>query len=164
MLSILLLPALASAAELSGGVSLGGFQVGTIPSFAISPHIGLSWRIKHDFVLAFHDLCSILPPLGDAEIGIFNKASMAIGYALEKATFSAGPAFSFYYVPACGLNLCGRVIGVAPGAHAQTDMYIAGPLGISVNANVHWVGGRSLVLPGGVAVMVVAGPVFRWSV
>lgn len=102
MLSILLLPALASAAELSGGVSLGGFQVGTIPSFAISPHIGLSWRIKHDFVLAFHDLCSILPPLGDAEIGIFNKASMAIGYALEKATFSAGPAFSFYYVPACG--------------------------------------------------------------
>lgn len=160
----LVISTLASATELSGGMSVGGFQVGTIPSLALSPHFGASWHVKHNLVFAFHNLCSLLPPLGGAELGVFNKTSMAIGYAMEKATFSIGPAFSFYYIPACGLNLCGRVVGVAPGANAQTEMYIAGPLGISMNANVHWVGGRSLVLPGGVAVMIVAGPVFRWRV
>lgn len=162
-LLILLPPVSANAFELSGGVSLGGFQAGTVPRLALSPHIGTSWHIKRDLVLTLHDLCSILPPIYDAEIGVFNKTSIAIGYASEKATFSVGPALSFYYIPACGLTLCGRVVGVAPGGHAQTDVYLSGPLGVSVNANVHWVGGRSLVLPGGLAVMVVAGPVLRWS-
>jgi hypothetical protein len=35
-------------------------------------------------------------------------------------------------------------------------------MGVSVRANIDWVGGRSLVLPGGVAAMVTAGPVLRW--
>jgi hypothetical protein len=37
------------------------------------------------------------------------------------------------------------------------------PLGVSVSANVDWIGGRSRVLPGGLAAMIVAGPVLRWS-
>ncbi len=60
-------------------------------------------------------------------------------------------------------GLCGSVVGVALGGNAQADVFLAGPLGVSVSANAAWVGGRSLVLPGGVAVMVVAGPVLRWS-
>jgi hypothetical protein len=101
--------------------------------------------------------------MSGAEIGVFNEASIAIGYTSEKAVFSAGPSFSIYYLPACGLTLCGRVVGIAPGVHAQTEIYsVAGPLGVSVSANVDWVGGRSLVLPGGAAITVVAGPVFRW--
>lgn len=68
-----------------------------------------------------------------------------------------------YYMHACGVTLCGPVAGAAPGGHAQTDVYLTGPLGVSVSANVDWVGGRSLVLPGGMAVMVAAGPTLRWN-
>lgn len=160
---VLLLPIPAGAFELSGGVSLGGFQIGTVPRIAVGPHVGISWPMKSDFIFAVHDLCSILPPFNNVEIGVYNKTSVAIGYALENANFSAGPSLSIYYVPACGLTLCGRVAGVAPGVHAQADVYFAGSLGVSVSASVDWVGGRSLVLPGGMAVMVVAGPVLRWN-
>lgn len=150
--------------QLSGGVSLGGFQSGNVPRLAISPHAGLSWRIRTDFVVTIHDLCSFLPPINDAGIGVFNEAPVAIGYTSEKAIVSAGPSFSIYYMPACGLTLCGRVVGVALGGHAQTEIYVSGPLGVSVSANIGWIGGRSLVLPGGLAVMVVAGPVLRWRI
>jgi hypothetical protein len=57
----------------------------------------------------------------------------------------------------------GRVVGVAPGGHAQVDTYFAGPLGVTVSGNMDWIGGRSAVLPGGIAAMLVAGPVLRWS-
>ena len=129
----------------------------------MSPHVGVSWRIGRNFLFAVHDLCSILPPMSHLGIGFYNKTSAAIGYTSGKANFSAGPSLSTYYMPACGPTLCGRVVGVAPGGHAQTDVYVSGPLGVSVSANVDWVGGRSLVLPGGPAIMVVAGPVLRWS-
>jgi hypothetical protein len=161
---VLVVPMPAGAFELSGGVSLGGFLAGTIPRLAVSPHGGISWRMKSDLIFEVHDLCGILPPINDDGIGVYNKTSVAIGYASEKTNFSAGPSLSIYSMPACSPTLwCGRVVGVAPGGHAQTDVYFAGPLGVSVSANVDWVGGRSLLLPGGVAVMVVAGPVLRWS-
>jgi hypothetical protein len=95
--------------------------------------------------------------------GFYNKTSAAIRYASENVMFSVGPSLSVYSMPACGRTLCGRVAGVAPGGFVQTEMYFAGPLGVSVSGNVDWVGGESLVLPGGVAVMVLAGPVLRWS-
>ena len=163
----LVVPIPAGAFELSGGVSLGGFLAGTVPRLAVSPHMGVSWPMRSDFLFAVHDLGSILPPTDKDGIGVYNKTSVAVGYSSENAIFSAGPSFSIYSIAACsvyaGRILCGRVVGVAPGGHVQTDVYFAGPLGVSVSANVDWVGGRSLVLPGGVAVMVVAGPVLRWS-
>jgi hypothetical protein len=167
LLVLVAVPMPAEAVELSGGMSLGGFQAGTVPSLAVSPHIGISWRMKRDFLFEVHDLCGILPPISNDTIGVYNTTSIAIGYTSEKANFRAGPSLSMYSIPACshyaGRMLCGRVAGVAPGGHAQTDVYFAGPLGVSASANVDWVGGSSLVLPGGVAVMVVAGPVLRWS-
>ncbi len=48
--------------QLSGGVSLGGFQVGTVPRLAVRPHVAASWLTKSDFVVALHDQCSFLPP------------------------------------------------------------------------------------------------------
>jgi hypothetical protein len=156
-------PMPAGAFEVSGGLSLGGILAGTVPHFAVSPHAGLAWRIRSDVMFTVHDLCSILPPINRAGAGVYNQTSFAIGYTWEKGNFSAGPSLSLYSMTACGVTLCGPVVGVAPGAHAQTNMYVAGPLGVSVSANVAWVGGRSLVLPGGVAAMVVAGPVLRWS-
>ncbi|HZH99231.1 MAG TPA: hypothetical protein VEX38_09690 [Fimbriimonadaceae bacterium] len=154
----------ARAFELSGGVSLGGFQVGgLLPRLAVTPHVGLSWRRESGFLFGAHDLFSILTPVNKAGLGVFNKTAITIGYGWEEGHFNAGPSLSIYSMPACGVTfLCGRVAGVAPGGHAQADVYFAGPLGVSVSANVDWIGGRSLVLPGGVAAMIVAGPVLRW--
>jgi hypothetical protein len=163
---VLMVPMPAVAFELSGGVSLGGFQTGVVPRFAISPHGGVLWRMKSDFLVAAHNHCGILPPIRNDGVGVYNSISVDIGYTLEKANLSAGPSLSIYSIPACSpyarRTLCGRVAGMAPGAHAKADVYFAGSLGVSVSANVDWIGGESLVLPGGVAVMVVAGPVLRW--
>src|ERR1044072_4729467 len=140
--AVLAVPTPVAAFEVSGGVGLGGFLAGTVAYLAISPHAGLSWPIKHEFIFAAHDLCNILLPINNAGTGVFNEASVAIGYSSDNANFSARPSFSIYYMTACGLTLCGRVAGVAVGGHAQTDVYLAGPLGISVSANVEWIGGN----------------------
>jgi hypothetical protein len=137
--------------------------VGAVPRFAVSPHLGMSWRRESGFLFALHDLCSILPPSRKLGVGVYNQTSAAIGYASEKFNFSAGASISVYSMDACGVALCGPVIGLAPGGHAQVNLYVTERLGVSVRANVDWVGGRSLVLPGGVAAMLVAGPVLRWG-
>ena len=63
----------AAAFELSGGMSLGGFLVGTVPRLAVSPHAGISWRMKGEILFAVHDLCSILPPIYKDGFGVYNK-------------------------------------------------------------------------------------------
>jgi hypothetical protein len=156
-------PAPAAAFELSGGVSLGGILAGTVPRLAVSPHAGIAWRIDGALLLAAQELFSVLPPIGTAGAGVINQTSVALGYASKGGNFSAGPSRSIYSMPACGATLCGRVVGLAAGGHFQADVYLAEPLGVSVSANVDWIGGSSRVLPGGVAATVVAGPVFRLS-
>ena len=86
----------ADAYELSGGVGLGGMVVGAVPRFAVSPHLGISWRRESGFLFALHDLCSILPPSRKLGVGVYNQTSAAIGYASEKFNFSAGPSISVY--------------------------------------------------------------------
>lgn len=154
---------MAGAYELNGGVSLGGFIVGTTPRLAVSPHAGVLWRMEHGLLFAFHDIVSILPPISKSGVGIYNQTSAAIGYTSGSYSLSIGPSLSIYSIPACGITLCGRVVGIAPGGHAQAQIYMAGPFGISLRANVDWIGGRSLVLPGGLASMLVIGPVLRWK-
>jgi hypothetical protein len=137
--------------------------VGTVPRLMVSPHAGISWRTEGGFLFALRGLIGILPPINGRGAGIDNQISVAIGYASEKINFSAGPSLSVYYMPVCDAALCGRVIGLSPGGHLQADMYFAGPLGVSASANVVWTGGTSLVLHGGVAATVIAGPILRWS-
>ncbi|WP_438019859.1 hypothetical protein WMF18_12665 [Sorangium sp. So ce315] len=156
-------PTQADASELSAGIGFGGIQAGTVTHLAVSPHAGLSWRINGNILLSVRDLLSVVPPIQIGEAGVYNSAIAALGYGWENGDFSAGPSVAIYFMPACGSALCGHVAGVAVGAHAQTNAYVAGPLGVSVSANVDWVGGSSLVLPGHVSVLVVVGPVLRWS-
>jgi hypothetical protein len=156
-------PLPAAAFEVNGGVSMGGILAGTAPHLAVSPHAGLVWRTEGGFLIAVQDLFSILPPINKDGAGVYNQTSVAIGYASEKANFSAGPSLSIYSMPACGVALCGRVVGLSPGGHVQANVYFAGPWGVAVSANVDWVEGSSIVLPGGVVAMVVAGPVVRWD-
>lgn len=163
VLVLIAVPMTAEAFEVSGGVSLGGIVAGTVPRLAVSPHASLAWRMESGFLLAAHDLLSILPSINKDGAGVSNQTSVALGYAWEKGDFSVGPSLSIYSMPACGATLCGRVAGLSPGGHGQATVYFAGPWGVSLSANVGWVGGRSSVLPGGVAAMVVVGPVLRWS-
>ncbi len=160
---LVVVPMPAGAYELSGGVSMGGILAGTVPRLAVSPHAGLSWRMESGFLFAVHDLFSILLAINKDGVGVYNQTAAAIGYAWDNGNLSASPSLSIYSMPACGVDLCGRVVGLSPGGRAQANVYFAGPWGVSVSANLDWIGGKSLVLPGGVAVMVVAGPVFRWT-
>jgi len=165
---LLVFPMSAEALEVSGGVSLGGILAGISPRLAVSPHANVSWRAENGWGFAAHDILSILPATSRDGVGVHNQTSVTFGYGTEKLDFNIGPSLSVYSMPACGIPpgaprpLCGRVVGVAPGGHAQADVYFAGPLGVSVSANVEWVGGNSAVLPGSVAAMVLAGPVVRW--
>jgi hypothetical protein len=96
-------------------------------------------------------------------LGVYNHTTISIGYAWDNVELSAGPSLAIYSMASCGSFFCGRVAGLAPGANARADLFFTGPLGVSLSANVDWVSGSSLVLRGGVAAMVVAGPVFRWN-
>ncbi len=156
-------PLPAEAFEISGGVSMGGILAGTVPHLAASPHAGISRRLESGLLFAAQDQLNILMATNKDGVGVYNQTSIALGYASDKGNFSAGPSLSIYSMPACGATLCGRVVGLSPGGNMQANVYFAGPWGVSVSANVDWIGGSSLVLPGGVAAMVVAGPVFRWS-
>ena len=163
VLPLLVVPARVDAYELSAGVSLGWLQAGTVPRLAVGPHAGIAWPIQRDILFTMHDLCTILPPTQGDGLGVYNQTSVDIGYAWKDGNVSAGPSVAFYLMPACGVTLCGRVGGLAVGGHAQTNAYVAGPLGVSVSVNVDWVGRGRLVLPGYVSAVVVAGPVLRWS-
>jgi hypothetical protein len=160
---LLAVPAPAMAFDLNSGVNVGGAVAGTVPRFAVSPMVGISWRTDSGFMYGFHDLFCVLPPFDKASVGVYNQTAASIGYASKEISISAGPSFSVYSMPACGPALCGRVTGLAPGAHAQVTRHIAGPWGVSAIANVDWIGGKSLVLHGDFAATVVAGPVLRWS-
>jgi hypothetical protein len=163
VLPLLMVPARVEAYELSAGVSLGWLQAGIVPRLTVGPHAGISWPIQRDILLTVHDMCMILPSTQADGPGVYNQTSVDLGYAWKGGNFSAGPSVAFYVVPACGSTLCGLFGGLAVGGHAQTNAYVAGPLGVSVSMNVDWVGRGSLVLPGYVSVVVVAGPVLRWS-
>ncbi|XXT21532.1 hypothetical protein WME94_08205 [Sorangium sp. So ce429] len=163
-LVLCVVPMQAEASELSAGVSFGWIQAGTAQRLAVGPHAGISWRIERDLLLKVHDLCSVVPPIQVGGAGVYNHTSIAVGYAWKSGDFSAGPSAAMYFMPACGDTLCGRIAGMAVGGQAQLNAYVAGPVGVSVNTNVDWVDGRSLVLPGHLLVLVVAGPVLRWSV
>ena len=161
--AFLVVPIPAGAVEVAGGLSMGVFQAGTIPRLAVTPHAGISWRKERGFLFAGHNLFNLLTPINKAGIGIYNKTSITLGYGWKNADGTAGPSLSIYSMPACGARfLCGRVVGVAPGAHAQINVYFTEALGVSVSAHADWIGGRSAVLPGGIAGMLVAGPVLRW--
>jgi len=153
----------AQAFEISGGVGVGGLLVGTDPRLAVSPHVGIAWRMESGLLLAAQDVFSIVPATDPGGVGVYNQTSIALGYASESANFAVGPSLSIFSIPACGAMWCARVVGLAPGGHVSVNACFAGPLGVSVNGNVDWVEGRSPVFPGGVAAMVIVGPVLRWE-
>lgn len=144
---------------------MGGILVGTEPKLAVSPFVGLFWRTESGLLFEAHNMVSIIV---GPRVGVYDRTAASIGYAWRTGNFSLGPSLSIYSMHVCntvsGRLFCDRAVGVAPGGHAQTNWYFAGPLGVAVSANVDWAGGSSRVLPGSPVVMVTAGPVLRLQV
>jgi hypothetical protein len=113
-------PAAASAFQFSGGVSIGGIQVGADPTLAVSPFIGLRWRNERGFLLELHNMFSILPA---SRVGVHDRTSATLGYAWQTGSFSLGPSLSFYSMLACGALICRRVEGAAPGGFGESMRY-----------------------------------------
>lgn len=150
----------AQALEFSGGVSVGGIQIGTGPRLALSPFVGLLWRQEKELLLEVHNMFSVVP---GARVGACDRTAVTLVHAWRTGNVSLGPSLSIYSMPVCGATVCNRVVGVASGGHAQADLYFSERFGASVSANVDWAGGSSRVLHGDLMAMVTAGPVWRFG-
>lgn len=157
-------PREANALEIRGGVGVGALMLGVEPNLAVSPHVGVSWGGDVGVRLALHNQLSLMPTTTDLGMGYYNQTSCFIGFSTPSLDVAVGPSLSIYSTPVCNDTACGRVVGLGPGAGAEASIYMLGPLGIAVSVHIDWVGGASLLLPGGVAAMVAIGPVLRWRV
>ena len=150
----------ANAQELSGGVAVGGILAGTSSRLSVSPHAGLAWQTSAGFVFGLHDVCSILPEMNGLGVGVYNHASLLVGYGSRTMHIGVGPSLSFYSMPMCGVEWCAPATGTAIGGSGRTYLHLAGPLGLSALVSVEYV--NNPVMPGGVTMMATAGPVLRW--
>ena len=125
--------------------------------------VGVSWGSPDSWLLSVQDTPSILPAVNAHGPGVDNHLSAIVGFTWKDYNFALGPAFSFYSMPACSPSLCSRVVGIAIGGMAQVDAYFAGRFGLSATVNVDWIGGSSVVLPGGVLITAALGPIVRWG-
>lgn len=153
-------PTSAQGVEIGLGVSVGGMVAGSAPRLAISPHGEADWRLGR-FVLAIHGMLSLLPD--DHGLGVVGQLSPAAGIAWEWGDVRLGPSLAFFSMPMCGLEVCARMNGVAPGGSAQASVHLGGPLWLAANGSVDWVDGVAGILPARVVGMAVAGPVLRWD-
>ncbi len=144
------------------GIGVSAFQAGVLPSLAITPHAGVS-VVRDGWTLGLRDSLMLMPTTVGG-VGVNNSLALSAGYAWPSITATLGATFSQYAMTACSPVLCGRVVGLAPGVDATVDWFshlLAGALGVRAAASVGWYGGASVVLPGGLAVMVTAGPIVR---
>lgn len=155
-------PSTALALDFGAGVSVGAVYVGTRAVPAITPHAGVSVQANTGLLFSLQDRPSILPATNRDGVGLYNHLVAALGYTWGNGDIRGGASFTAYFMPACRNKLCGVVAGVGVGADLQLNYFFVGPAGVSVSGNVDWLGGDSLILPGGVAAMAVAGPVVRW--
>lgn len=155
---VLLAPLRADAFELSGGVSVGGIQIGADPLLAVSPFVGLLWRTEAGFFFEAHHMFSIV--LGPRP-GFYDRTAANIGYAWKQGKVGLGPSLSVLSVPVCANRICDRIEGLAPGGHVQLDWFFLGPFGVSVSGNLDWIVKGSRIVAEGPAGMITAGPVVR---
>lgn len=78
--ALVVVPAPAQALEVSGGVSVGGIQVGTESRLAVSPFVGWLWRRERDLRIEVHNMLSIVP---GARVGVYDRTAVTLGYATK---------------------------------------------------------------------------------
>lgn len=144
------------------GIGVSAVQVGVLPALAVTPHAGIA-LVRDGWTLSLRDSLMLMPT-SVGGVGVNNALVLSAGYAWPALTATVGASFSQYVMTACSPVLCGRVVGLAPGLDAAVDWFstlLSGALGVRAAASVGWYGGASVVLPGGLAVMVTAGPIVR---
>lgn len=151
----------AQALEVAGTAYFGVFQVGTTTRFAVAPGLALRLGAAEGVQLVLQDSFVMFP--GPGPFGFNNQLSAGLGYSWESFDVDVAGSLSAYWMHACGSTLCGRVVGVAPGARVRVAYFPLSWSGLALTGDVGWYGGSSLVLPGGPAATIVAGPVFRWK-
>jgi hypothetical protein len=156
-------PGPAHGLELSATVTAGLFQVGTSAMFAVMPSLTLRLGPVQGLDLTLADGFMMFPGPG-APFGFDNRLSVGLGYSWPAFDVDVAGSLSGYWMHACGAELCGRVMGLAPGARARVSYFPwSSSLGITLAGDVGWYGGDSLVLPGNAAATITAGPVLRWQ-
>ncbi|WP_437482799.1 hypothetical protein WME75_41570 [Sorangium sp. So ce1014] len=103
--ALVLVAASAQALEFSGGVSVGGIQVGTEPKLAVSPFSGWLWRKERDFRIEVHNMLSIIP---GAREGVHDRTAVTVGYVAKTGNVSLDPSLSLYSMQVCGAVICDR--------------------------------------------------------
>ena len=160
-LCLLAAPAPARAFEVSGTAYFGAFQVGTTARFTVAPGLAVRFGNAEGFNLTLHDGLLLFP--GPGPFGLNNQLSAGVGWSWPTVDLDVAASLSAYWMHACGDTLCGRVVGLAPGGRARVSYFPFDMAGVALTADAGWYGGSSLVLPGGLAVTVIAGPVIRWK-
>lgn len=155
-------PPAAHALEVAGTTSLGGFVVGPTTWFAVSLGLVLRLGSTEGFNLAVQNSLTLFP--GQGPFGFVDQTTFGVGFSHESFDADLAPALSFYRFYSCGdTGYCGYVVGAAPGGRVRVSYFPREKWGVALAADVNWFGGRSTVLREGPAVVVVAGPVFRWQ-
>lgn len=147
--------------QLHLGLSLGATQIGGSGYFSIGPLIGLLLGASPGPVLSFQNALMLLPVGND--VGFRDEATVGAGYRGSHVIVAAGAMLAAYRLPICGDRLCGVVVGLAPGAFAEVDVFLRRFVGMSARGTVAWSGGQSLVPSDEVAWSLVTGPVVRWE-
>lgn len=157
-------PRSAGALEIAGTASFGGFQVGTTTRFAVAPGMSMRFGDAEGLNLSVQNSLVLFP--GPGPFGFSNQASIGVGYARKTFDVDLSASLSGYWMTVCGNTLCGRVVGVAPGVRMRISYFpfeTTEWFGAALTGDVGWYGGDSLVLPGGLAATLVAGPAIRWK-
>ncbi len=151
--------------EISGSTGFGAVIVGVAPGrFTISPNASVSVRGERGFFV-IRDTLSFLGATG-GRFGINNETTVGGGAFWELVNLSAGVSLVAFSLPICGVQHCGQMGGVVPGASVRLDVfgpYVSGALGISLDCAGAWITGGASPLWSGVSVRCSAGPTFRFT-
>jgi hypothetical protein len=151
--------------ELSGATGFGLLAAGiTSGRFAISPSASLSVYGERGFFVA-RDTVAFLGATG-GRFGLSNETTLGGGLFWERVHASAGLSLVAFSLATCGLERCGQVRGLVPGASVRLDVfgpYLSGGLGVSVDCAGAWMKGRADAVWSGVSVLCSAGPILRFG-
>jgi len=153
------------AIETSGAVVMGVMAAGVgPPRFVLSPSASASLRWSGGGFLVLRDVASFLGTTG-GRFGINNETTLAGGAFWERVNLSGGLTLAQYWMPICGPQLCGQVLGLAPGLDVRLDVfgpYLAGALGIAVDCGATWIVGHASPVWSGASLRCSAGPILRF--
>ena len=159
VLSFVLVQSPAEAMGVDLGASVGGMLAGNAPRFAVSPYVTLSWPLADNFTLGVNEMASLLLAANNHGPGFYNHVSGFAAITWTDGKILGGPSLAIFSMPACGPKWCGNLSGFGAGGTLRLDLFQK-PLGLSLGCNFDVPLKSTDLLPGGPALMFVAGAYF----